>query len=155
MYRRGRPVDEYFKPNEHVYRRYFKNDYDLVRGVLLPSALRFPKKDDLTTGSSVNRSSLSRAEDALWTNKQRLPDAGVYQFPLACLPAEEECPKTGRRFTFFPKHVPLWNNYAHTEIWCDSLPRANAAYVLPTEEVKKVVRAMIQKNHRIAIRAAV
>jgi hypothetical protein len=153
MYRRGRSVVEYFQPDEHVYRRYFKRDYDFARGVLLPSALRFPKKDDLTAGSSVNRSSLSRAHDALWTDKKKLPTAGVYQFPLSCLPIEETCLQTARRFTFFPKHVPLWNNYAHTEIWCDSLPRANAAYVLPTEEVKKVVRAMIQKHHGIAIQA--
>jgi hypothetical protein len=153
MYRRGRPVDTYFKPNEHAYRRYFKRDYDVASGVLLPSALGFPKKSDLTTGSSVNRSSLSRSQDATWTDKKRLPDAGVYQFPLSCLPAEARCPNTGRQFTFFPKHVPLWNNYAHTEIWCDSLPRKNAVFVLPTEEVKKELRARIQKNHRIAIQA--
>jgi hypothetical protein len=150
MYRRGRPVDQYFKPNEHVYRRYFQRDF--ANGALLPSALRFPKKDE-TTGPSVNRSSFGPARDAMWSDKKRIAGAGVFQFPLLSLPTDLECPETKRRFVFFAKHVPLWNNYSHTEIWCDSVPRKNAGYVIPTEVVKKLVRATIQKEHQIAIRA--
>lgn len=153
MYRWGRPVIERFQANERLYRRYSKRDYDSTKGVLLPSALRFPKKDELTSGSSVNRGSLSRPADALWNDKRRLSGMGVYEFPVSCLPIEQICPNTGRRFTFFPKHVPLWNNYAHTEVWCDSIPRKNANYVLPTDEVKKIVRANIQKHHGVAIAA--
>jgi hypothetical protein len=150
MYRRGRSAVDLFQPDESLYHRYRRDD--VKNGMLLPSALRFPKKDD-NTGQSVNRSFFSRPEDTRWTDKQRTAGAGVYQFPVSCLPAKSRCPDTAREFTFFPKHVPLWNNYAHSEIWCDTLPRRNAGYVLPTELVKKELRALIQKNHRIAIQA--
>jgi hypothetical protein len=46
MYRRGRSLVDLFQPGEHLYHRYLRND--LKNGMLLPSALRFPKKNDNT-----------------------------------------------------------------------------------------------------------
>lgn len=150
MYQIRRSVVDVFQPGELLYRRYRRGD--VKNGMLLPSALGFPKKGN-NTGPSVTRSSFSRPEDARWSDKRRIVGAGVYQFPISCLPARSRCSDTAREFTFFPKHVPLWNNYAHSEVWCDSFPRRNAGYVLPTELVKKELRAQIQKSHRIAIQA--
>jgi hypothetical protein len=152
MYRRGRPARDNFVPGEVLYRRHRRTD--TKNGVILPSALQFPKKTE-NTGQSVNRSSFSKPEDVLWTPKGRQHGFGVFQFPVSCLPASLTCRESGRRFTFFPKHVPLWNNYAHSEVWCDEIPGKNQGYVLPTSVVKKEVRATIQKHSRIVIAADV
>jgi hypothetical protein len=118
----------------------------------LPSALQFPKKGQ-NTGHSVNRSLFSRPEDALWNEEERLKGLGVFAFPASTVQDEATCSDTGRRFAFFPKHVPLKRNYAHSEVWCDHIPRQNAEYVLPTRLVQKELRAKIQKNSRIVIQA--
>jgi hypothetical protein len=152
MYRRGRPVVDAFRPDEHLYRRHRR--VQTKNGVILPSALQFPEKGE-DTGQSVNRSAFSRPIDVLWTKTKRLDGWGVYQFPVSCLPQGAVCSETRRQFTFFPKHVPLYNNYAHSEIWCDELPKKNAGYVLPTKLVKKELRAMIQKHSQIVIPAEI
>src|SRR5581483_5978571 len=120
MYRRWRPIVNTFHAGEWLYRRHRRAD--IQAGVILPSALKFPNQDE-NTGQSVNRSSLSMPTDALWTPEGRLDGWGVYEFPVSCLRATARCPDTGRQFTFFPRHVPLWNNYSHSEVWCEELPR--------------------------------
>lgn len=152
MYRRWRPVISDFRAEERLYRRHRRED--IVDGVILPSALPFPKKEE-NTGQSVNRSAYSRPEDALWSPTKRLDGMGVFEFPVSCLPLELTCPNTARCFTFWPKHVPLGKNYSHSEVWSDELPRRNTGYVLPTKLVCKELRATIQKNSRIVIRAEV
>ena len=152
LYRRGRSVVNSFQTEERLYRRFRRAD--LQNGVLLPSALKFPNKGE-DNGQSVNRSAFSRPEDVKWESKGRIAGAGVYGFPVSCLPALIECPDTHRRFTFSAKHVPLWNNYAHTEIWCDSVPTTGPTYVVPTRVVRKELRAQIQKCHRVFIEAEV
>jgi len=150
MYRRWRAVKDSFGTNEQLYRRFRRTD--LVNGELVPSALKFPKKGE-ATGQSVNRSAFSKPEDALWDEEKRYDGWGVFQFPVACLPSELTCPDTGRRFTFFPKHVPVRKNYAHSEIWCDRLPRAHAGYVVPTSLVKLELRALISQNIQVVLTA--
>jgi hypothetical protein len=150
MYRRWRPVVNDFPTHELLYRRYRRSD--AVDGTLLPSAIQFPKKGE-NTGQSVNRSAFSKPEDARWAEAERLDAWGVFQIPVSCLPRQATCGDTGRQFTFFPKHVPLNKNYAHSEIWCDEVPSSNAGYALPTGLVKKEFRAMIQKHSRIIIAA--
>ncbi len=150
MYRRWRAAIPKFQTEELLYRRYRRQD--AFNGIILDSALQFPKKHE-NTGQSVNRSRFSRAKDALWNDKERLDGLGVFQFPVSCLPREAICPTTGGRFTFWPKHVPLRNNYAHSEVWSDQLPRRNVGYVLPTKLVRKELRATIQKNSQIVIEA--
>lgn len=150
LYRRGRPTISSFAGDEPLYRRYRRCDSQ--NGVILPSALNFPNKGE-NTGQSVNRGQFSQPADALWTETDRLSGWGVFQFPVAALPAELICPNTARNFTFFAKHVPLKRNYAHSEIWCDEFPRRNAGYIHPTKLVKKELRARIQKQSRIAIQA--
>jgi hypothetical protein len=150
MYRRWRPVVSRFRADELLYRRHRRED--IVNGTILPAALPFPKKNE-NTGQSVNRSAFSKPEDALWGPAKRLDGMGVFEFPVSCLPGDLSCPATARQFTFWPKHVPLGNNYAHSEIWSDELPRRNAEYVLPTKLVCKELRARIQQNSRVVIDA--
>lgn len=152
MYRWGRATVEDFQNDEQMYRRFSLRD--MSNGVILPSALKFPKKGE-NTGQSANRSRFSMPQDALWTQTTKLNGWGVYGFPVACLPKESVCSQTRRRFTFFPKHVPLGNNYAHSEVWCNELPRRNSGYTLPTEIVKKEFRATIQKYSQTVIAARV
>jgi hypothetical protein len=140
----------YFLADELLYRRCRRED--ILNGTILPSALQFPKKGE-NTGQSVNRGRFSRPEDARWTETERLDDWGVFQFPVSCLPQEATCRDTARRFSFFPMHVPLRKNYAHSEIWCDEVPPQNAGYILPTKLVKKELRAMIQKHSQVVIPA--
>src|SRR5579859_814162 len=106
MYRRGRPVVSHFSGDEQLYRRYRRADSQ--NGVILPSALKFPNQGEF--GQSVNRSSFSRPEDALWTPTERLDGWGVFEFPVASLPEDVTCSATRKRFTFFPKHVPIRKN---------------------------------------------
>jgi hypothetical protein len=150
MYRRGRPVVPVFRPTEKLYCRFRKQD--IVGGVLLPPALKFPKGKD-NTGHSVNRSRFSTARDALWGKTTRHEGLGVFQFPVSCLPAVLICRDTKRQFTFFPRHVPLENNYAHSEIWCDHHPPQGGQYVLPTALVKKELKAAISRSHTVVIPA--
>lgn len=152
MYRRGRPIVNEFRTSELLYRRFRREDFR--DGIILPSALKFPNKNN-KTGQSVNRSAFSQPADALWTPMHRLHGLGVFQFPVSCLPERCTCSQTNRQFVFFPKHVPLSNNYAHSEIWCDEFPAKNAGYVLPTALVKKELRASIQKYSRIVIAAEI
>ena len=147
MARRGRPVVEHFAPDEVLYRRFAKGQF--ANGLLVPAAFKFPEKDQ-NTGQSVNRGLFSQAEDALWQGG--VPsDLGVLQFPVSCLPGNLECPDTHRHFRFFPKHVPLEDNYAHSEIWCDDIPAGDGHYVVPTKLVKKALKTIIAQNSRVSI----
>lgn len=92
----------------------------------------------------------------LWDDRERYHKGwGVYDFPVEALPTESTCPITGRAYTFFPKHEPLDNNYAHTEIWCDDLPRTSSPPTEPTKAVKKELRAIISQSITIRIEAQV
>jgi hypothetical protein len=152
MYRRDRPAVEEFRPTEQLYRRYRREE--LVNGMIVAAALKFPQPG-AASGQSVNRSRFSRAKDALWFPDEdtRYDGWGVFQFPVACLPAELVCNDTHRQFTFFPKHVPLTKNYAHSEVWCDTLPRSNSEYVRPTSLVRKELRAIISQNIKVVRKA--
>jgi len=152
MYGRARPVVNEFATGELLYRRHRREDFQ--NGYILPSALSFPKEGS-DSGPSVNRSLFSRPEHTLWDNRKKLVGLGVYEFPVSRIPETLRCPNTQREFTFFAKHVPLWNNYAHTELWCDSLPKKNSGFVEPTKEVKKQFRAAIQKYAQPVIPAEI
>ncbi len=147
MFRRGRAVVPNFKPSEQLYRRFRRQD--IVNGELTPAALRFPAQ----TGHSVNRSRFSRPEDVLWVEANKLEGFGIFQIAVAVIPGELVCRETGRRFTFFPKHAPHEDNYAHSEIWCDNIPPQNAGCVVPTKIVKKEFKARISRNLQV-IKAA-
>ena len=148
MFMRGRPAMDTFEPDESLYRRF--RQADIVNGQIVAASLQFPKTGE-DTGQSFNRSTFSQAEDVLWhdNSEERYEGWGFLEFPVSCLPAEEICPNTHNRYTFFPKHVPLEKNYAHSEVWCDTLPRSNDRYVRPSASVRKALRAIISQEIRI------
>ena len=148
MYSNGRPPVDAFVPTERLYRR-FNRDH-VVDNQIVVAALSFPNTGE-NSGQSVNRSQFSEPQDVLWQDhiEERYDGWGVFAFPVSCLPAEITCHDTARRYTFFPKHVPLERNYAHSEIWCDTLPRSNASYVKPTASVRKKLRALIWQHIQV------
>ena len=154
MYGRGRPVVDQFDRNEQLFRRFRKEH--LINGMVAAAALHFPKTEE-QSGQSVNRSRFGRPQDALWHEEDdtRYEGWGVFQFPVSCLPAELICSDTKRCYTFFPKHRPLPKNYAHSEVWCDRLPRSNSHYEKPTSLVRKELRAIISQNVTVVCPATV
>lgn len=141
-----------FGRDEVLFRRFRKNQ--LVNGELTPAALQFPKTA-AEGGHSVNRSRFSEPEDVLWVGQDRVEGFGIFQFAVSVIPPDVTCPDTHARYAFFPKHVPLEDNYAHSEIWCDHMPRENAGYVIPSNRVKKELRAKISKYSQIIRQAEI
>ena len=152
MYRRWRPVISDFRAEERLYRRHRRED--IVDGVILPSALPFPKKEE-NTGQSVNRSAYSRPEDALWSPTKRLDGMGVFEFPVSCRKQELTCPNTARCFTFRAQACAPRKKLLSFGGLVRRTPWRNTGYVLPTKLARKELRATIQKNSRIVIRAEV
>ena len=137
-----------FDAAELLFRRLRKDQ--LVGDQIAASAMSFPKQ---ATGSkpSVNRSRFSRPQDALWTETEYLEKMGVFSFPVGCLGPELVCPDTGNRYECFARHVPLDKNYAHSEVWADTVPRSAEGYSYPSSKVRLEIRARIQKNQQIHI----
>lgn len=79
-------------------------------------------------------------------------DWGVLSFRTVDIPAFllPEAPT----HSFFPKHVPLRDNYAHSELWCDRIP-ATGEYQQPSKRVKKLCRAILSQRVVVEIVAAV
>ena len=137
-----------FRASELLYRRFRRAQ--IVKGEVVAASLQFPTTGS-NTGQSVNRSEFSKAKDALWYDdtEERYEGWGVFQFPVSCLPSAETCPDTTRVYRFFSKHVPLDKNYAHSEVWCDTIPATNIAYVRPSAKVRKQLRTIISQELKI------
>jgi hypothetical protein len=89
-----------------------------VQGQLLPEGIRSQKQ-------SVNRGRFSEAEDALFSETGEYDGLGVVEFKVADIPQRVEQPQ-GPAYVFFTQHVPLEDNYSHSEIWSDQEPRTGA-----------------------------
>jgi hypothetical protein len=125
MYQRDRPVLPEFHENEALYLRYSRQSF--IDGQLGVAAIRFPK-------SSVNRASLSEPEDALFSEDGEYNGLGVVEFRASCIPDRIQ-QANGPTYVFFMKHVPLSDNYSHSEIWSDHEPTAGM-YKVPSKTVK-------------------
>jgi len=107
MYQRDRQVLPDFDAEEHLYLRYGREDF--VDGQLAPAGIRFPK-------TSVNRGSLSQPEDVLFSENGRYDGLGVVEFMVSDIPPKITQAQ-GPTYLFFMRHVPLFDNYSHSEIW--------------------------------------
>ena len=125
MYRRGRPVLPDFDGEESLFLRYGREDF--VHGQLLPGCIRFPK-------TSVNRGSLSEPEDVLFADDGRFNGLGVVQLRVSDIPPRIT-QEQGPAYDFFMRHVPEADNYSHSEIWSDQVPRTGD-YRAPSRTVK-------------------
>ena len=138
MYQRDRQVLPDFEGGESLYLRYGCQDF--LDGQLLSSAIRFPK-------TSVNRGSLSEPEDVLFDENGMYKGLGVVEFKVSDLPprvAQDQ----GPAYSFFMKHVPVSNNYSHSEIWSDQ-ESMTGQYKEPSKTVKTKFR--IQLCQRISL----
>jgi hypothetical protein len=147
MYRRGRAVVPGFDPDEFLYLRYAREHW--VGGQLDPAGLRFPK-------TSVNRSRFSEPEDALFSEIGKYNGLGVVRFGVWEIPPRVDQDQ-GPTYVFFMKHVPLDDNYSHSEIWSDHGPNAGD-YRAPSKTAKLRFRlGLCQKirQDRVCIEAAV
>ncbi len=125
MYQRHRQVLPDFDRNEPLYLRYGREDF--VEGQLAPAAIRFPR-------TSVNRGNLSEPEDALFAEDGKFNGLGVVAFEVSDIPpviVQEQ----GPTYAFFMRHVPLADNYSHSEVWSDHTTQTGD-YREPSRTVK-------------------
>jgi hypothetical protein len=145
MYQRGRNVDSGFRLWHRLYYRCIKED--VIGDRLL--AARIPH-----CNTSVNWSKYSKPWDVIFD----YPDHGIAQFFVRDLP--KELPKEisagtkAKLHSFFPAHVPLELNYAHSEIWTFKEKQRIEKPKLP-ETVKKEFRAIMSDRSVILLRPKV
>jgi hypothetical protein len=140
MLRMGRPEDPDFSQDEALYQRYLKDH--LIDGFFSPAGVRCPKQ-------SVNRGKYSEPEDVVFSETALYAGWGVLHYLVRDLnPALGDNPA----FSFFPKHDPLDDNYAHSEIWADRIPPTGGC-VTPSKTAKMAFRAHLSQRVRIDVLA--
>ena len=132
MYRRGRPVDPNFSPEEILNMRCTKDTVDGSR--LLPTGidLRFP-------AFSVNRGKYSKPKDVLLPN---WPNFGIVGFKYKNIFYKISTdPNT--EYTTSVSHVPMEENYSHSEV----RTKKNGVY----DEGRKIQSYTVKKGIRMYI----
>lgn len=145
MRQRGRPPDNSgFKPEELLYYR-FKPE-SVIGTRLLPQHFR-------CENMSVNWSRYAKPKDVIFDH----PAQGIAQLRVGDLPADElpknPPPGTDKKnraapHTFRPSHVPLEDNYSHSELWAYVSGIRSTKSKLP-ESVKKELRTILSDIARI------
>jgi len=144
MLRNGRGEDQGFDNAESLYRRYIKEHW--VENTFVGAGFRFPRP-------SVNREKYSEPEDVIYSDEGIFDGWGVLEFSVENIP-RRLVDGAGNPFVFFPWHAPDENNYAHTEIWCESeSERGRQADPNPT--TKKKFRTMLSQHVRLRIEATI
>jgi hypothetical protein len=137
MYQRGRPVVPEFYGDESLHLRYRQEHW--VEGQLDPAGVRFPR-------TSVNRSTFSEPEDALFSDSGRYNGFGVVRFIVSNVPMRV-AQSQGSAYVFFMVHAPLDDNYSHSEIWSDHEHRSGQ-YKEPSKTVKLKFRILLCQKIR-------
>lgn len=140
----GRAEDPEFMAAEKLFRRYRQEHY--VDGTLSGVALR------LREPLSLNREKYSEAEDVLFSPIDEFAGWGVFSVRVQDIPVV--LPDEGPQYRFAPKHVPLDENYSHSEIWCDRM-EPTGRYVEPNPSVRKLFRTIISQRATREIQATV
>lgn len=143
MKRRGRPEDPTFEPAEKLFRRYKRGHF--VGGSFSGVGLSFKE------APSLNREKYSRPHDVLFSEADEFADWGVVSLRVRDIPPS--MPSEHPLYNLFPEHVPLEDNYSHTEIHCVGIP--STGYVEPTPAVRKLVRAALGQRIIIEIEAGI
>jgi hypothetical protein len=144
MKRNGRAEDQIFDANEKLFRRYTRAHY--VNGQFSNTGFAF------NSPQSVNRQKYSELADALFSETDDFANWGVLSFKVGDLPVL--FPPDAPRYSFYPRHVPMEDNYAHSEVWCDSIP-ATGGYVKPSSGTRKLFRTVLSQRVVVEIVAAV
>lgn len=143
MYRNGRPEEPAFSPQELLFRRYRTEHW--VEGQFSGLGFKFPKH-------SVNRGFFSAPEDVLFSDIGEFNGWSVLEFRVSDIPPPIQLPPIA--FSFFMKHVPHEDNYAHSEIWSDRM-NPSGEYVEPSPAVKKQFRTIMAQRMKVRIAAAI
>lgn len=144
MRRNGRPEDQAFEASEKLFRRYNRAHY--MNGQFSNTGFSF------ASPQSVNRQKYSEPSDVLFSETDEFANWGVLSFKVEDLPTS--FPSENPRYSFSPRHVPMEDNYAHSEVWCDSVP-PRGAYVKPSKPMKKLFRAVLSQRVVVEIVATI
>lgn len=144
MRRNGRPDDQTFEATEKLFRRYTRAHY--FNGQVSNTGISFD------SAPSVNREKYSQPQDVIFDEAEEFANWGVLSFRVSDLPTA--FPLEDPQYGFSPKHVPMENNYSHSEVWCDVLP-AMGMYVKPNKQVRKLFRALLSQRCVVEIIATV
>lgn len=104
MRRSGRPVVDKFEPQERLFYR-LDTAYPVGEA---PSGLSVRKPD-----FSTNREALGGKP--IYVLLPEYPDYGIAEFKVVSLPASIPS-EGGREYSWAPTHVPLEDNYYHSEV---------------------------------------
>jgi hypothetical protein len=143
MRRNGRPEDLVFEGTEKLFRRY--RTEHIVSGSFTGVGLSFKN------APSVNREKYSQVTDVLFSETNDFESWGVLSLQAQQIPSP--VPPENPRYTLGPKHSPLEDNYAHSEIHCESIPPIG--YVEPAPPVRKMLRATLGQRFCIEIQSRV
>jgi hypothetical protein len=144
MRRNGRAEDQTFGATEKLFRRYTRAHY--MNGQFSNTGFAF------SSPQSVNRQKYSELADALFSEADEFANWGVLSFKTEDLPLS--FPAENPRYSFFPKHVPMEDNFAHSEVWCDGIPETGA-YVKPTTGMRKLFRTVLSQRIVVEIVATI
>jgi hypothetical protein len=97
---------------------------------------------------SVNRDKYSKPEDVLFSESGQFDGWGVLAFVVAEFPGPVSA--SNCQYLLVPRHVPLEENYAHSEIWCNKVP-GTTEHVDAPKTVKKLYRAQLSQRVRVLI----
>ena len=107
MTTRGRSEDPHFADDEHLYRRFHPDQLD--GGEIAIDAVELPDM-------SVNRSKYGPPEWVILD--EGFETWGVLAFRVRDIPPDREMWHQGViAYTLTPRHMPLRNNYPHSEVW--------------------------------------
>jgi len=143
MRRRGRLEDQEFSATERLFRRYTRSHY--INGQFSNTGFNFDRQ-------SVNREKYSEPGDVLFDEADLYEGCGVLSFRTQDLPIS--FPPEHPQLSFSPKHVPMEDNYAHSEVWCDKIP-ATGEYVTPSKSLRKLFRTILSQRVVIEIVATI
>jgi hypothetical protein len=142
MKRNGRAEDVVFEPTEKLFRRYKSEHF--IGGRFSNMGLSFEN------APSVNREKYSQPSDVIFSETDEFQNWGVLSFQAQYLPPL--FPLEHPEYSFFAKHVPLEDNYGHSEVFCDCLP-ASGVFVVPRPAIRKLFRAILSQQIVVEINA--
>jgi hypothetical protein len=143
MFANGRKAVQDFAAKEQLYMRY--NAEQMEGDHLAPAAIK--------TKQSVNRSRFSEPGDAVFGEHRFYAEGGVMQISVEDVPEAIEG-EQGSKFRFFPRHVPLNWNYAHSEVWSDSFNTPSAdGFREASRSAKTAFRVQFAKKLTVVIEA--
>ena len=138
----SRPEDPVFAGNEQLFRRFNSGHY--VGGMLMPAALSFPRQSFVRSKYAVPTDVL----DPACANGRDYAAWGILAIAVEDIPSEvraENCPS----FEFWPKHEPIEECYAHTELWCNRTGQNHGVYKEPPTTIKTSFRALMSQRLRV------